>query len=77
MWRGTPRQARKFFSSNAKTKRAAYKHEESIMQVLKPLLTVCGFAACFAGMVTLSAITTSIVHSAVSPRPALSLTVGD
>ena len=38
------------------------------MRVLKSLATVMGFVCIFAGITTVSALTTSVVHSALYPR---------
>jgi hypothetical protein len=38
------------------------------MRSLRLFLTATGFATYFAGMIAVSAISTSVVHSAMSPR---------
>jgi hypothetical protein len=39
------------------------------MQSLKLVLTASGFLAYFVGMIALSAVTTSLVHTSFFPRP--------
>jgi hypothetical protein len=42
--------------------------EERDMRSFKLVLTVTGFVTYFVGMIGMSALTTSVVHSALSPR---------
>lgn len=46
------------------------------MQPLKIFFTASGFLAYFAGMIVISAVTTSVVHSAMSPRAVPMAAVG-
>jgi hypothetical protein len=46
-------------------------HKESVVRAFRILATASGFLTYFLGLVFLSAVTTSAVHSAFSPRPVM------
>jgi len=50
-------------------KRARHSFKEQVMRSLQLILTASGFLSIFTGMFFMSAFATSVVHSAVSPRP--------
>ena len=62
---GTPRRRGRFPNQ---TKRARYSPKEWVMRSLKLILTASGFLTYFIGMIGISALTTSVVHSALAPR---------
>ena len=54
----------------------ALRPKEWVMRSLKLILTASGFLSYFIGMIGISALTTSVVHSALAPRAVTMMTGG-